>query len=60
MVIPWLSCGVGSSHSAVCTFVVCNLCYLFFVYQLGYSRVQDLYRECSVFGSLNIFSKNTY
>lgn len=56
MVIPWLSCGEGSSNSAVGTFVICNMC-LFFVFQLGYIQVQNQYRDFNTFGSLNLFSK---
>ena len=60
MVIPRLLCGEGSSKSAVGTSVICFMCCLFFVSQLGCGQVQNLPGDCNVFGSLNIFSKKCY
>lgn len=41
MVNPCFPQGVGSFHR-VCLSVICNLCCLSFVFQLGYSQAQNL------------------
>lgn len=60
MVIPWLSSGEGPSQSAVGTFVICNLCCLFFVFCLGNIQVQNVYSDYKTFGSLISFSEKCY
>ena len=60
MVIPWLSRGEGSFNSAVGTSVICNVCCLFFVLQLGDNQVPNQHRNSNAFGSLNIVSIKCY
>lgn len=57
MVIPWLSRGEGSSNCAVGTSVICYVCNLYFVFQLGYNQVQNKHGDLNTSRSFNLFCK---